>query len=39
MLDAVLLADTAEDMADPSQCAALVTLHKLHAVVGQVWIL
>src|SRR3546814_10513661 len=35
MLDAVLLADTAEDMADPSQCAALVTLHELHAVVGQ----
>src|SRR3546814_10672670 len=35
MLDAVLLAYTAEDMADPSQCAALVTLHELHAVVGQ----
>ena len=32
MLDAVLLADTAEDMADPSQWAALVPLHELYAV-------
>src|SRR3546814_6581839 len=32
LLDAVLLADTAEDMADPSQWAALVPLHELYAV-------
>ncbi|AJA09621.1 hypothetical protein SKP52_13665 [Sphingopyxis fribergensis] len=30
--NAVLLADTAEDMADPSQWAALVPLHELYAV-------
>ena len=35
MLDAVLLADTAEDMADPSQWAALVPLHELYAVICQ----
>ena len=35
MLDAVCLADAAEDMADPSQRPALVTLNKLYAVVGQ----
>jgi hypothetical protein len=35
MLDAVLFADTAEDMADPSQRTALVALSELHAVISQ----
>ena len=35
VLDAVCLADAAEDMAHPSRRTALIALNELHAVVGQ----
>lgn len=40
VLNAVLLAGTSEDMADPSHRTAFVTLNELHAVVVTImWIL